>query len=185
MQQVEKKTVVAVLGSVCLGTALWLAAPVLADDDDYEHRRGSSHVAGLNPLYVAECGACHVAYPPGALPGRSWIQLMNGLDNHFGDDASLEPNEVAQLIDYLGANAAEHVRGDMRKLSKRVKQDEIPLKITELGYFKKEHRNVPKRAYKINPDLKLSNCEACHTKAEQGGYREHDINIPGIGPWED
>lgn len=188
MRKINKKTVVTVMGSACLGAALWLAGPVMADDDRYERwGNGSSSGAavGFDPFYAKECGACHVAYPPGALPGRSWAKMMGDLENHFGDDASLEADEVRVLTDYLLANAAEHARGDVRELTKRVGRNETPLKITELGYFKKEHREVPKRVYANNPDLKLSNCEACHTKADQGSYRERDINIPGVGRWDD
>ena len=107
MRQMNHKTVIAVLGSACLGAALWMAAPVLASDD----HKSSRAATGFAPFYVEECASCHVAYPPGALPARSWTKMMSELDNHFGEDASVEPDEVQRLNDYLVANAAEHARG--------------------------------------------------------------------------
>jgi hypothetical protein len=34
------------------------------------------------PIYKQECAACHLAYPPGLLPARSWSRIMSGLDKH-------------------------------------------------------------------------------------------------------
>jgi hypothetical protein len=182
----------------CAGVALLLVGPVAASgdnderDDRYERgaysleqKTGSSTKSAFDPLYAEECGACHVVYPPGALPARSWEKMMGGLSDHFGDNAELEPIDTAALTAYLVANSAEHARGDIRELSKRTKASETPLRITELRYFKKEHDEIPSRVFKAQPDLKLANCEACHTKAEQNSYRERDINIPGFGPWDD
>ena len=42
-----------------------------------------------NAAYQAECGSCHVPYPPRLLPGSSWRQIVARLDRHFGADASL------------------------------------------------------------------------------------------------
>ena len=47
--------------------------------------------------YVQECASCHVAYPPGMLPAASWARLMSGLGQHFGTDASFDPQEVKRL----------------------------------------------------------------------------------------
>ena len=49
------------------------------------------------PAYTQECGSCHVAYPPGMLPARSWQRIVAGLENHYGSDASLEPPVVQAL----------------------------------------------------------------------------------------
>jgi nitrate/TMAO reductase-like tetraheme cytochrome c subunit len=34
-----------------------------------------------------ECGTCHMAFQPGFLPARSWNRIMDGLADHFGEDA--------------------------------------------------------------------------------------------------
>ena len=175
------------------------SAPAIADSDEYEEHSGYRHSqesggskaalhksskGGFDSLYVEECGSCHVAYPPGALPARSWQKLMGGLSDHFGDNAELDADTQVQITDYL-VRTRKHARGEVAELTKRVKRDAVPLRITELPHFKKEHREVPSRAFKKHPELMLSQCDSCHTKAAQGSYRERDINIPGVGAWED
>ncbi len=60
----------------------------------------------LLPRYQQECATCHVAYPPGALPAESWRRIVNGLDRHFGTDATLDPATIGQLETWLTAHAA-------------------------------------------------------------------------------
>jgi len=50
-----------------------------------------------SPAYKAECGSCHVAYPPQLLPGASWQQLMAQLERHFGSDASLDATAQQEI----------------------------------------------------------------------------------------
>lgn len=141
--------------------------------------------AGMDPLYVKECGACHVPYPAWALPARSWEQMMAGLKDHFGDNAELDAKTAAEITAYLTAHAAERARGEAREFQRGVGRDAVPLRISELPHFKGEHREIPARVYQDNPDLKLSRCDACHTKAAEGSYRERDIKLPGGIRWED
>ena len=64
----------------------WQMKVSMADEGDYWER--TRDVAAVeNPLYQEECGSCHMAYPPGLLPGRSWEKLMTGLADHFGENA--------------------------------------------------------------------------------------------------
>ncbi len=190
---------VAAIALIGLATA---TAPAIADSDEHEYEEHSgyrhsqessgsgaalhkSSLGGFDPLYIEECGSCHVPYPPAALPERSWRKLMGGLADHFGDNAELDAQTRARLTDYLVGARHNARRSDVTELSKRIKRDETPIRITELRRFKKEHDEVPSRAFRKNPDLMLSQCDSCHTKAAQGSYRERDINIPGIGAWED
>ena len=49
----------------------------------------------------------------------------------------------------------------------------------------REHREIPKKLI-LQPEVKsFANCNACHTKAESGSYREREIRIPNYGRWED
>src|SRR4051812_22331997 len=54
-----------------------------------------------------ECGACHMAFQPELLPARSWTALMAGLDNHFGENASLDAATSQAILAYLQAHAAD------------------------------------------------------------------------------
>ncbi|MEZ4693642.1 MAG: hypothetical protein R2837_06565 [Aliarcobacter sp.] len=40
---------------------------------------------------MKEC-SYHFAYPAGLLPSNAWNKMMNNLDNHFGDNASVDEN---------------------------------------------------------------------------------------------
>ena len=58
-----------------------------------------------NPAYKAECGSCHVPYPPKLLPAQSWRALMARLDRHFGSDASLDARTSEEISRYLATES--------------------------------------------------------------------------------
>ena len=163
-----------------------------ADDDEHteEHhylQRQQDVAAVSHPLYKEECGGCHLAYPPGLLPGSAWQQIMAGLDHHFGDNAELDTSVRQELTDYLLQNSADRAGyRRSRRIMRSVDVDNPPLRITQLAYFTHEHDEIPSRMVKGNEQvLSLSNCNACHRRAEQGSFREREINIPGYGQWDD
>jgi hypothetical protein len=156
---------------------------------EYEaYERRHTGVAVLdNPLYQEECGSCHMAYPAGLLPAVSWEKIMRGLDDHFGDNAELDDVTHKEITAFLQQNASDNV------YYRRSKQftDEGSLKnarirITDSRYFRHEHDEIPDRFVSGNPKVKsFSHCNACHLRAEQGIFNEHDIKIPGYGSWDD
>lgn len=169
-----------------------VAAPFVWSDDDHErwekHSRHSTGVARVdNAIYQDECGSCHMAYPPGLLPERSWLKLMAGLDDHFGDNAELDAANHKAITDFLVENSAD--KSDYRRSQKFARMGNgtsVPIQISKMPYFIHEHDEIPKRLVTDNKDvLSFSNCNACHRKAEQGSFRERDIHIPGYGQWDD
>lgn len=163
-------------GLVCLGL-LALAGLVIGDEDSERHDRIAQ--APANAEYQAECGSCHLAYPPGLLPARAWDGLMAGLADHFGDNAELPADSAARILDHLRDNAAG------RRFSLQ-SQQQIPLRISETTWFRHEHDEVPKRLVQANPEVRsFSNCQACHPKAESASFNEHRVDIPGYGRWDD
>src|SRR5512143_2294851 len=132
--------------------------------------------------YAAECSTCHMAYPAGFLPARSWQKLMGNLANHFGDNAELSDASRSQITSYLLAGAGEKTQDrHAARFAASAPAGETPLRITELPYFKREHREIPQRYIRDNAQVgSLSNCSACHTKANQGSFREREISIPGV-----
>ncbi len=138
-------------------------------------------------LYQEECGACHFAYQPGLLPARSWEALMGGLADHFGENAELGPELQGQLTRYLKTNAADVVDyGRSPGIARSVSPGKMPLRISETRYFLGKHDEIPARFVKTNSDVRsFSNCNACHTRADEGVYNEHEVRIPGVGRWED
>ncbi len=142
--------------------AMGAATTVLADGEE-----GRRYTAG-NPQWKAECGSCHLAYPPQLLPARSWRAMMSGLDKHFGSDASLDAKTAAEITAFLQGNAGRD----------RAPSAQPVLRISETRWFVREHDEVPARTWKGAQVKSPSNCAACHVNAEQGDYSEHAVRIP-------
>ena len=45
--------------------------------------------------------------PPTLLPKKSWEVMMSDLENHFGDDASIDDESNKNILAYLVKNSAE------------------------------------------------------------------------------
>jgi hypothetical protein len=142
------------------------ASPGHADDD-----RRTARVP-LLPAYQQECASCHLAFPPGMLPAASWRRLMDRLPHHFGIDASLDAPTRQQINSWLAANAGTH---------EKVARDPSPPpqdRITRAAWFVQEHDGVRPATWALPAVKSAANCAACHTRADQGEFRERDIRIP-------
>ncbi len=155
--------------------------------DDFWSFKKSGVAVVKNKTYINECGSCHFAYQPGLLPERSWQKLMGNLEDHFGTDASLDEEDSKKILDYLVENSAEKFTNykRSRKIAKSIPSSQTPIKISDTPYFKKEHREIPKRLITQKEVKSISNCTACHTTAQKGIYGERGINIPNYGKWDD
>jgi len=128
-------------------------------------------------LFHNECISCHTLYPPFLLPKESWVKMMDNLENHFGDDASLEDEDKESIKDYLVQNSAESsTKESAYKILKSIKNQNI-IAITKTTYWKKKHDNIDKEILKNKKVGKISNCKACHKNIEQGLLNDKDINI--------
>ncbi len=135
-----------------------IAMPAMAERDTF---------ALSNPTYRSECGSCHVPYPPALLPKEAWKAIVSGLNQHFGTDASVDAKTASAIEAYLVANAG---RGTVR--------GSAAPRITETPWFVREHREVPAALWKSAAVKSPANCSACHPRAEQGDFREHDVRLP-------
>jgi cytochrome c553 len=179
-----------------VGAGMLVSALAIADDDDDDHdggRWGSSGRTswfssgrGVPPVqneqYRTECASCHMAYSPGLLPARSWERMMTGLDDHFGDNAELDPDTAATIRKYLVDNAADRVNyRRSAKILRTIGPNEAPLRVSETPYLVRKHDEIPAHMIKGNPKVKsLSNCVACHTRAEEGEFNDDNVRIPGF-----
>lgn len=140
-----------------------------------------------NKTYKDECGSCHYAYPPGLLPSKSWAKLLDekALNDHFGENASLDKDTLKAIYDYAMENAAEK---SWYKRSRKITvatEDETPLRITEVRYIKRKHHDIPEKMIKGNKDVKsLSYCNACHTQADKGIFDSDTVSIPNYPDWD-
>jgi Dihaem cytochrome c len=124
--------------------------------------------SATNPTWKAECGSCHVAYPPNLLPATAWRRMVAGLDKHFGTDASIDARAAAEIGAFLENNAGEGKRGS----------DSGTLRISETPWFRHKHDEVAASVWK-NPKVQsAANCTACHAGAERGNFDEHAVRIP-------
>ncbi len=126
------------------------------------------------PTFQAECGSCHVAFPPELLAADDWKRVMASLDKHYGDNASLdEPTRKtieAFLVRYAGRAAKVSAGGTALN-------GDLP-RMTTTPWFKREHREVAAADWTHAKVKTAANCEACHTQAAEGSYREREIVMP-------
>jgi hypothetical protein len=121
-------------------------------------------------MHAKECSACHLAFPAGFLPKRSWTAIMADLTNHFGEDASLPPASVAAIEGYLLENAGDAGKKPNNWV-RRIPAKETPLRISELKLFMGIHGGeVSPAAFKKAGSK--ANCTFCHRQAEQGSFGE-------------
>jgi len=147
---------------LCLVVLHALPGSALADD----------HAGTRVPLltiYKQECGSCHTPFPPGMLPATSWQRVMNNLGQHYGTDASLDEVTAKQIGTWLAANAGTY---------KRVREAPPQDRITKSAWFVRKHDEVPPRAWTSATVKTPANCGACHPKAAEGAFNEHDVRIP-------
>jgi hypothetical protein len=122
--------------------------------EEHEHERGflgkwferepMAMNAEENALYVEECGGCHFPFQPGFLPAASWSNIMQGLEDHFGEYAELSPESHQQISNYLIDNAADNRgRGISKKVVWSMRYTPETDRITESAFFRHEHRETP------------------------------------------
>ncbi|MEW8027610.1 MAG: hypothetical protein AB2792_06705 [Candidatus Thiodiazotropha sp.] len=191
-----------ILLALLLATMVFAAGIVMADrdgrggDDDWSEQFFRSWLKTDNrlnesqysQLYREECGSCHFPFQPVFLPTASWQTMMHHLDDHFGENAELSDEDHANLLNYLTSNAADKVNREIpNKIMWSLRYTSSPQRITDTAFFKHEHDEIPYTVMnkKTGEQLSFSNCDTCHRRAMQGSYNEHEIDIPGIGRWED
>ncbi|MDT3678995.1 MAG: cytochrome C [Burkholderiaceae bacterium] len=133
-------------------------------------------------VYATECGACHVAYAPGALPADSWRRIVAELDRHYGTDASLDDASTARIDEWLQRHA-----GTWKRVREAPPQD----RITRAAWFERKHRKIDSAVWRHDAVKSAANCGACHVGAERGHFDDDDLRIPpGLparhrGAWSD
>ena len=103
-----------------------------------------------------ECASCHLAYSPALLPRASWRRMMGGLEQHFGENASLDPATQADILRFLEANAADSGRSRMG--------DKV---------MQRMDTNADAAAHHRNPLVR--------EEARRGAARDLDTQVGGLG----
>jgi hypothetical protein len=166
--------VLAVVGTVSLLAFSLPSGEARGDDGGDDRMPKLTH-----KNWQQECASCHLAYSPALLPRASWRRVMGGLDQHFGDNASLDPATRADILRFLEANAADS--GNSRignKVMQRMGANEAPLRITETRWFVRKHDEVARATWSRKSVGSAANCAACHRQAEKGVFDEDAVRIP-------
>jgi cytochrome b len=131
----------------------------------------------LDGAYAKECGSCHFAYPPSFAPRERWMALMDGLAEHFGEDASVEPDMATAIRAYLANNSAEEwdTRA-ARELALANPRD--PLRVTATPYWTRTHRGIAEAVFKSRAVGGKGACDACHGDAQTGRFDPQAVHIP-------
>jgi hypothetical protein len=108
-----------------------------------------------NITWQTECGACHMAFPPGMLVVDDWLDLLTRMDKHFGTDATLEPKAKEEIAEYFKQHGARSPMFGSR--------DEVP-RITTSDHFIGKHRSALRLLQK-GQIKSLADCAACHKEA--------------------
>jgi hypothetical protein len=132
--------------------------------------------ADAPPAFKAECGSCHLAFPPALLAANDWRHVMGTLDKHYGDNAALDEKARLQIEDFLVRNA-----GSGRRTEGASSGGAVPPRLTLTYWFVRKHDEVPGAVWKDKRVGSAANCAACHTRAEAGSFSEREIRMPGAG----
>jgi hypothetical protein len=118
-----------------------------------------------------ECGACHMAYLAEFLPARSWNKLIDGLKEHFGENAALDAATSKVIRTYLVAHAAD-AAGQDHRFTYGLDKTVTPLRVSDTPYWVMRHSEIPAEVF-THPKVKTkANCIACHQNADKGGFED-------------
>ena len=151
------------------GSALWARGAALPG-------LGAGPIHKL-AAYEKACGDCHMAFPPVLLPRASWAALMAHPDDHFGEDATPDPQDAAAIAAYLQQNASE--TSDLKAANYfRTVSASLPTRITATPRWIRIHHDLPSDLFKSKPVGSPANCAACHQDAATGRFAKSSIDVP-------
>ena len=129
--------------------------------------------------FVEECGSCHTLYPPFLLPANSWKKMMANLEDHFGDDASLDSDTKDSIESFLVKNSANTSTKEASVyILKDIKDKTIA--ISDTPFWKERHAKIDKEIFDSPKVKSKSNCKACHKSIEKGLIEDREIEIPKV-----
>lgn len=131
----------------------------------------------LDEAYRDECGDCHYAFHPSLLPAASWSSIMAGLDDHFGEDATLDDATRNTIAAWLTANAAETWDTKAANRFRNVSAEQ-PLRITATRFWDRRHHDIERAVFERRTVGSKVNCIACHRDADTGLFADQSIAIP-------
>lgn len=100
---------------------------------------------------------------------------MNDLENHFGDDASLNEDARINILNFLVQNSAETSTKEFSvKILDSIGNKDI-IAITQTSFWKNEHKKIAKAVFENKEVKSKANCKACHSDIEKGLIEDDKI----------
>lgn len=124
-------------------------------------------------IVLSECGDCHMAFPPETLSTVAWTKIINGLEDHFGEDASLDAATTAHILDFhlKNSNDVTNVRA-----SKKWRMSFPVMRIVDANRFIKKHKGC--EAAWVHKDVgSKANCLACHKDMQTTGSTKENLSF--------
>ena len=122
---------------------------------------------------LSECGDCHMAFPPETLSKMAWTKIINGLEDHYGEDASLDAATTAHILDFhlKNSNDVTNVRA-----SQKWRMAFPAMRIVEANRFIKKHKGC--EAAWVHKDVgSKANCLACHKDMQTTGSTKENLSF--------
>jgi hypothetical protein len=86
--------------------------------------------------YKAECGSCHLAFPPALLSANDWRRTVSGLKDHFGTDAAVDGKNGQEIVPSLNATLA--TPASWAALASRRASPRPPASSASIGRFQRK-----------------------------------------------
>ncbi len=125
----------------------------------------SSFAAGAfrsrDKVTAKECGACHMDYSASLLPARSWQTILDNLQDHFGENASLPEPTRLKILAYYTKAAGDGGKGD-KWYMRGVRAADTPPRITKMPFWRGIHGGFSVASFTRPNVRKPGNCSGCH-----------------------
>ena len=131
----------------------------------------------VSKTYINECSDCHEIYHPSLLPAASWRKLITHLDEHFGEDASLDHHTAGNIARYLYQFSAEKWNTEAANRL-RIVDKANPFQITATPYWQYRHANIDNKIFSAIGGK--GRCSACHNDAATGLFADAKIELPKL-----
>jgi len=134
-----------------------------------------------NSAFYEKCGKCHKTYPPFMLPHDSWKRLMDGLENHFGEqitESNITKSEQMSIKAYLLSHSAETSTHKIAFKTLESLGEMRPISMSKVPYWREAHQSIEKSTFKSLHVKDASNCFVCHPDFEYGILDNTRIHIP-------
>ena len=100
---------------------------------------------------------------------------MGDLENHFGDDASLNKDDEKFILDFLIQYSAEKSTKEASFKILKSQENKDIIAISQTAFWKNEHKKIPKEVFLHKNIKSKANCKACHSDIEKGLIEDDKI----------